>query len=89
MAVSLCLLKAGYFCFMRNQYLLEIYYSLLESKSCEEMNVVLDWFLSGFNKEDSITKAEMKSYLTEHPILFTQSQVAQRSIYDKILLALN
>ena len=70
------------------QYVLELYYEILKSKTVEEMEVVFDLFNSGSYKNDKKAKTDFRKYLKEHPISLNANQVRQKEIYRNLLSVL-
>jgi hypothetical protein len=68
-----------------SQVLLDMYYNLLNNKLEQDMQIVLDWFVSGTSRLTAKEKEAFKARLLKNPITFTESQSRQKEIYDKIL----
>ena len=66
-------------------FLLTLYYQMLISKDEREMQLVLDIFETGRNKNNASMKEEFKNHLAVNSLSFSESEIKQKEIYQKIL----
>ena len=71
-----------------NDYLIQMFYSLINSKEEEAMALVLEWFQKGEHKNDTEAKQKLKEQIEKQPIHFSKEEKKGKEIYQKLLFIL-
>lgn len=67
--------------------MVQVYYEMISSKSVKDLEMLVDWFQSPNNPYRQLNK-RLKEYLENHPVDFSQTQVKEKEIYQKLLSSL-
>jgi hypothetical protein len=69
-------------------FILTQYDNMLRTKDGREMQLILDIFKSGRNKNNKKMKEEFLHHLMANPVVFSEAETKQKEIYESLLQVL-